>query len=70
MKREHLVMFSWVIINPAKPLVGSIHIKMHDGVVRVLTNVRHVPKLKRNFISLGALDAKGYTYVLKMESQR
>ena len=35
---------------------------MYDGVVRTLTKVRHVPNLKKNFISLSTLDAKGYRY--------
>ena len=33
---------------------------MHNGVVRTLTNVRHVPDLKKNLIFVGALDAKGF----------
>lgn len=39
--------------------IGSVHIKMWDGVVRTLSEVRHVPALKKNLISLGALDSKG-----------
>jgi len=42
--------------------IGSIRIKMHDGVVRTLTNVRHIPDLKKNLISLGTLDSQGYKY--------
>ncbi|GJW03442.1 retrotransposon protein, putative, ty1-copia subclass [Tanacetum coccineum] len=42
--------------------IGSIQIKMFDGVVRILTDVRHVPGLKRNLISLSTLDLKGYKY--------
>ena len=33
--------------------VGSVKSKMFDGVIRTLTNVRHVPKLKKKLISLG-----------------
>jgi hypothetical protein len=36
--------------------VGSVQIKMHDGFVRTLTDVRHVLKLRKNLISLGVLD--------------
>ena len=32
---------------------GTIQIKMHDGVIRTLFKVRHVPDLKKNLISLG-----------------
>ncbi|GJV22163.1 probable serine/threonine-protein phosphatase 2A regulatory subunit B'' subunit TON2 [Tanacetum coccineum] len=35
---------------------------MHDGVVRTLTDVRHVPDLKKNLISLGVFDSKGFKY--------
>ena len=35
---------------------------MFDGVVCTLSDVRHVPDLKRNLISLSTLDAKGYKY--------
>jgi len=46
---------------PCKTIgIGSVKIKMHDDVVRTLTNVRHVPDLKKNLISVGALDAKGF----------
>ena len=38
--------------------IGSVKIKMYDGVVRTLTEVRHVPELKKNLISLSILDAK------------
>ncbi|MGV8000531.1 hypothetical protein PJP08_29445, partial [Mycobacterium kansasii] len=42
--------------------VGSVRIKMFDGVERTLTDVRHVPDLKLNLISLGVLEAKGCKY--------
>ena len=40
--------------------IGTVHIKMFDGVVRTLCDVRHVPYLKRNLIYLSTLDVKGY----------
>jgi hypothetical protein len=39
---------------------GSIQIKMHDGIVRTLTYVRHVLELRKNLIYLGVLDSSGY----------
>ncbi|KAG8475586.1 hypothetical protein CXB51_032459 [Gossypium anomalum] len=42
--------------------VGTIKAKMFDGVIRTLSDVRHVPELKRNLISLSTLDSKGYRY--------
>ncbi|PON45664.1 Zinc finger, CCHC-type, partial [Parasponia andersonii] len=38
--------------------VGSIRLKNHDGSTRVLTDIRYVLKLKKIFISLGALKSK------------
>ena len=38
--------------------IGTVCIKMFDGVVRTLGDVRHVPDLERNLISLSTLDAK------------
>jgi len=35
--------------------VGTVRIKMIDGIVQELKGVRHVPQLKRNLISVGAL---------------
>ncbi|KAK3008763.1 hypothetical protein RJ639_013623 [Escallonia herrerae] len=42
--------------------IGSIQIEMHDGIVRTLTDVRHVPELRKNLISLGTLDSNGCSY--------
>ena len=42
--------------------VGSIRIRMFDGIVKELTDVRYVPELKSNLISLGVLDSCGYKY--------
>lgn len=33
--------------------LGSIRIRMHDGVVRTLTDVRHVPELRKNALDSG-----------------
>ena len=45
--------------------IGNIQIQMHDGIVRTLSNVRHVPTMKRNLISLGTLEDNGYEYTCK-----
>ncbi|KAG8485411.1 hypothetical protein CXB51_021801 [Gossypium anomalum] len=42
--------------------VGTIKVKMFDGVVRTLSDVRHVLELKRNLISLSTLNSKGYRH--------
>ncbi|KAK3043426.1 hypothetical protein RJ639_002005 [Escallonia herrerae] len=36
---------------------GTIKIKMFDGIVRTLGDVRYIPDLKKNLISLGTLDS-------------
>ena len=41
---------------------GTIRLKMFDGTERVLKEVRYVPELKRNLISLGVLDQEGYSF--------
>ena len=43
--------------------VGDVRIKMHDGVIRTLSKVYHIPELKRNLISLGTLEKNGCKYV-------
>ena len=45
--------------------MGSIRLKNHDGSIRVLTNVQYVPKLKKNLISLGALESKGHIVIIR-----
>ncbi|KAI6675533.1 hypothetical protein NL676_003439 [Syzygium grande] len=42
--------------------VADVRIIMHEGIVKTLTEVWHVPKLKKNLISLSALDSVGCRY--------
>ena len=42
--------------------IGTVKIIMFDGVVRILSNVRYVPDLRKNLISLEVLDDLGYLY--------
>jgi hypothetical protein len=42
--------------------IGNIRIKMFDGMVRMLYDVRHVPEVEKNLISLGTLNSNGYGY--------
>ncbi|KAI4303367.1 hypothetical protein MLD38_039008 [Melastoma candidum] len=44
---------------------GTVRVRMHDGVIRTLSNVRHVPDLRKNLISLGVLDAHGYKIAIE-----
>jgi len=36
-------------------VISTVRIKMFDGMIRELKEVRYVPQLKRNLISVGAL---------------
>ena len=42
--------------------MGNIRVKMFDGVIRTLCDVRHVLDLRNNMISLGTLDGNGFNY--------
>ncbi|KAH9782808.1 Integrase catalytic domain-containing protein [Citrus sinensis] len=45
--------------------IGTIRLKMFDGMVRELKEVRFVPPLKKNLISVGVLKAKGYKVTIE-----
>lgn len=42
--------------------IGTVKLTLADGIVKTLTDVRHVPDLKRSLISLGTLEAAGYSF--------
>ena len=44
--------------------IGIVVIKTINRLTRVLTNVCHIPGLRRNMISLGVLDLKGCSVVV------
>ena len=39
--------------------IGTIKLKMYDGTIRTIQEVRHVKDLKKNLLSLGQLDSSG-----------
>jgi len=45
--------------------IGTVRIKMFDGVARNLTDVRYVPQMKKNIISIGAVESKGFKMTLE-----
>ncbi|GFS36514.1 hypothetical protein Acr_00g0046430 [Actinidia rufa] len=51
----------WMANNTSSRVVGrgSVQFRMADGRSVTLTEVRHVPNLQKNLISIGMLDAKG-----------
>jgi len=40
--------------------INSVRIKMYDSIINTLNNIRHVSKLKKNFIFVKVLDMKGF----------
>jgi len=50
--------------------VGSVMIRMFDGVIRTITDVRHVPDLRRRLISVGALSRLGLKIVVEGEKMK
>uniref|UniRef100_A0ACD5YJF3 Uncharacterized protein n=1 Tax=Avena sativa TaxID=4498 RepID=A0ACD5YJF3_AVESA len=42
--------------------VGSVKIRIHDGVTRTLSEVKYIPSMARNLISLSTMDVDGYKY--------
>lgn len=42
--------------------IGTVRLIMQDGSVKVLSDVRYIPDVKRNLISLGLLERKGRSF--------
>ncbi|KAH9741420.1 hypothetical protein KPL70_002625 [Citrus sinensis] len=45
--------------------IGTIRLKMFYEMIRELKEVRYIPTLKKNLISVGALEAKGYKVTIE-----
>ena len=45
--------------------IGPIKVRMFDGVVKALSNVKHIPKLRRSLIYLKTLDNLDYDFSTK-----
>ena len=43
--------------------MGLVRVRCHDGIVRTITKLHHVPNLKKNLISLSIFDKQGYKYM-------
>ena len=39
--------------------IGTIKLKMYDGLIRTISGVRHVKDLKKNLLSVGQFDSLG-----------
>ena len=42
--------------------VGTIKVRMYDEIIRTLSNVKHIPELNMNMISLGYLEEQSYAF--------
>ncbi|GFZ02093.1 hypothetical protein Acr_15g0007020 [Actinidia rufa] len=53
----------WVLDSASRVVGrGSVQFRMADGRSVTLTEVRHVPNIRKNLISIGMLDAKGCSF--------
>ena len=43
--------------------IGSVRMKLHDGAIQNFSNVRFVPFVVVNMISMGEMTSQGYKYV-------
>ena len=48
--------------------IENVRMRMFDGIVRTLTNVKHVPKFKKNLVSLGYLEHYGFNFSSRAKS--
>ncbi|GJZ26175.1 retrovirus-related pol polyprotein from transposon TNT 1-94 [Tanacetum coccineum] len=46
-------------------VIGKVRVQLRDGLSFVLNNVKYIPELKRNLISLGILEKERYTVKLQ-----
>ena len=49
--------------------IGTVRVRMFDGIVRTLTNVKHIPELEKNLVSLGYLERSGYSFSSRARSR-
>ena len=42
--------------------MGNIRVKMFDGVIRTLCDIRHVLDIRKNMVLLGTLDGNDFKY--------
>ena len=48
--------------------IGTVRVRMFDGIVRILTNVKHFSELEKNLVSLGYLERSGYSFSSRARS--
>jgi len=45
--------------------IGTVQIKTHDGIVRTLSKVRHIPYMTRYLISVSTLETNGCRIIME-----
>jgi len=50
--------------------IGTVFIMIFNGMVPELKEVRYLPQLKKNLISIGVLEALGLGYLVEMVFSR
>ena len=48
--------------------IKNVRVKMFDGIMRTLMNVKHILELKKNLVSLGYLDHCGFNFSSQAKS--
>ena len=48
--------------------IRSIRVRMFDEMVQTLTNVKYIPELKKNLVSLGYLERSGFSFSSRARS--
>ena len=43
--------------------IGSVKMKLHDGAIRIFSNMKFIPFVVVNMISMGEMTSQGYKYV-------
>ena len=60
---------TWNIMSDDRPCnmkgIGTVQIKIFDGMIRELKEVRYIPPLKRDLISVGTLKTLGFGVSIK-----
>ena len=49
--------------------IGIVRVRMFDGIVKTMTNVKHIPELEKNLVSLGYLESSGYSFSNRARSR-
>lgn len=63
-----MAMLSWLRSRSKIIEKRTVKMKIYDGVIQTVSDVRFIPNLRKNFISLNNLDSLDYDFYAKNES--